>query len=158
MRVMTLFSFFVLSVIYLLSLFLFLFEEKVTKYTCLNATACVWVTSVSYLQSCAEQMPLAWRGLAGCQVRRLAAVVCVCSACGGGRTVARELGCGQPQRDRAGERERDRSHQGASHSLSFINPGWERGANWNIYSPALMTDRTEIDGYEKKSMWVLVMD
>lgn len=51
-------------------------------------------------------MPLAWRGLAACQVGRLAAAVCVCFACGGGRTAAPEPACGQPQ----GEREREMGH------------------------------------------------
>lgn len=47
-------------------------------------------------------MPLAWRGLAGCLVRRPVAVVCVCSACGGGRTATRELACGETKGEKGG--------------------------------------------------------
>ena len=61
---------------------------------------CVWVPGLPYLPPCVAQMPLAWRGLAGCLVRRPVAVVCVCSACGGGRITTQELAC----RERTGEK------------------------------------------------------
>lgn len=71
-------------------------------------------------------MPLAWRGLAGCLVRRPVAVVCVCSACGGGRIATRELACGE-RRGEKGESCHRVFHSFADPSLekSGLNPpGW----------------------------------
>lgn len=72
-------------------------------YTCMYksscAAVCVCVPQI-YSQACAEPTPPAWRGPAACPVRRLAAVVCVCSACGAGRTGAPGLVWGQPERQR----------------------------------------------------------
>lgn len=66
-----------------------------------------------YLQACAEQMPLAWPGLAGCRAEKLPAVVCVCSACEGGRTAALEPACGQTQS------QREELPQGADNTSTF---------------------------------------
>lgn len=79
-------------------------------------------------------MPLAWRGLAGCLVRRPVAVVCVYSACGGGRIATRELACGE----RTGEK--GQSCQRAFHSYSFTDPSSEK--TWNV-TPGFTADGGE---------------
>lgn len=65
-------------------------------------------------------MPLAWRGLAGCLVRRLVAVVCVCSACGGGRIATRELACGERTGERGFARKVEREERRYAESQQLL--------------------------------------
>lgn len=118
-------------------------------YTCIHKWWCTRVRYIYiyenaqriqapvYLRASGEQRPLAWRGPAGCQAGRPAAVAFVCSACGGGRTATPELACGQPQRQGGGGRERERSRSSLESAIDSQGFNYQRRgevSSWNIYS------------------------